>query len=98
MRSDRPGWPHRIRRLSPRRIGGPCTGRACARCSRRCVLPDRRVIDALLDLPSHLRERLASALESGLLGPTPTLTTLGSVLGRREGGEDILASLLDLGR
>jgi len=56
------------------------------------------VIDALLDLPSHLRERLASALESGLLGPTPTLTTLGSVLGRREGGEDILASLLDLGR
>jgi phosphatidylserine/phosphatidylglycerophosphate/cardiolipin synthase-like enzyme len=56
------------------------------------------VIDALLDLPSHLRERLASALETGLLGPAPTLTTLGSVLGRREGTEDLIVSLLELGR
>jgi phosphatidylserine/phosphatidylglycerophosphate/cardiolipin synthase-like enzyme len=56
------------------------------------------VIDALLDLPSHLRERLASALETGLLGSAPTLTILGSVLGRREGGEELFASLLELGR
>lgn len=56
------------------------------------------MIDALLDLPSHLRERLASALESGLLGPSPTPTALRSVLGCREGGEDLVASLLDLGR
>jgi len=56
------------------------------------------VIDALLDLPSHLRERLAGALETGLLGSNPTLTTLGSVLGRREGAADLIASLLELGR
>jgi cardiolipin synthase len=56
------------------------------------------VIDALLDLPPHLRERLASALESGLLGPSPTPTALRSVLGSREGGEDLVTSLLDLGR
>jgi phosphatidylserine/phosphatidylglycerophosphate/cardiolipin synthase-like enzyme len=56
------------------------------------------VIDALLDLPSHLRERLASALESGFLGQSPTSTTLGSVLGTREGAEELIASLLELGR
>ena len=56
------------------------------------------MIDALLDLPSHLRERLASALESGLLGPSPTPTTLGSVLGSQEGTQDLIASLLELGR
>jgi phosphatidylserine/phosphatidylglycerophosphate/cardiolipin synthase-like enzyme len=56
------------------------------------------VIDALLDLPFHLRERLASALESGLLGPSPTPTTLDSVLGSREGAENLIASLLELGR
>jgi phosphatidylserine/phosphatidylglycerophosphate/cardiolipin synthase-like enzyme len=56
------------------------------------------VIDALLDLPFHLRERLASALESGLLGPSPTPTTLVSVLGSREGAETLIVSLLELGR
>jgi cardiolipin synthase len=56
------------------------------------------VIDTLLDLPSHLCERLASALESGLLGPSPTPTTLRSVLGGREGAEDVVASLLELER
>jgi phosphatidylserine/phosphatidylglycerophosphate/cardiolipin synthase-like enzyme len=56
------------------------------------------VIDALLDLPSHLCERLASALKSGLLGPSPTPTTLRSVLGGREGAEDVVASLLELER
>jgi phosphatidylserine/phosphatidylglycerophosphate/cardiolipin synthase-like enzyme len=56
------------------------------------------VIDALIDLPSHLRERLASALETGLLGPTPTPTTIGSVLGRQGGADDLIASLVELGR
>ena len=37
--------------------------------------------DILLDLPSHLRDRLVSALESGLLAPSPTLASLRSVLG-----------------
>jgi phosphatidylserine/phosphatidylglycerophosphate/cardiolipin synthase-like enzyme len=54
--------------------------------------------DALLDLPPHLRDRLVSALESGLLGPSPTLASLGSVLGNREDAEDLAASLVELGR
>ena len=52
---------------------------------RRCILRSRCMSDVLLDLPSHLRERLVSALESGLLGPSPTLASLRSVLGSREG-------------
>jgi len=54
--------------------------------------------DVLLDLPSHLRDRLVGALESGLLGPSPTLASLRSVLGDREDAEDLAASLLELGR
>jgi len=54
--------------------------------------------DVLLDLPSHLRDRLVSALESGLLGPSPTAASLRSVLGNREDAEDLVASLLELGR
>jgi phosphatidylserine/phosphatidylglycerophosphate/cardiolipin synthase-like enzyme len=52
----------------------------------------------LLDLPSHLRDRLVSALESGLLGPSPTLASLCSVLGNRENAEDITTFLVELGR
>lgn len=54
--------------------------------------------DILLDLPSHLRDRLVSALESGLLGPFPTPASLRSVLGNREDAEDLAASLVELGR
>jgi hypothetical protein len=54
--------------------------------------------DALLDLPPHLRDRLVSALESGLLGPSPTLASLRSVLGNREDVEGVAASLVELGR
>ncbi len=54
--------------------------------------------DVLLDLPSHLRDRLVSALESGLLGPSPTVSSLRSVLGNREDAEGLAASLLELGR
>jgi len=56
------------------------------------------MIDALFDLPSHLRERLASALESGLLVLPPSTASLRSVLGNIEGGEDIVDALLDLER
>jgi phosphatidylserine/phosphatidylglycerophosphate/cardiolipin synthase-like enzyme len=56
------------------------------------------MIDSLIDLPSHLRERLASALESGLLDPSPTRASLSSVLGDQEGAEDVVAPLLQLGR
>ena len=54
------------------------------------------MIDVLLDLPSHIRDRLVSALESGLLGPSPTLASIRSVLGNREDAEDLAASLLEL--
>jgi phosphatidylserine/phosphatidylglycerophosphate/cardiolipin synthase-like enzyme len=54
------------------------------------------VIDALLDLPSHLRERLATALETGLLGTMPTITTVDSVLGRQDGAKQVIAALLEL--
>jgi phosphatidylserine/phosphatidylglycerophosphate/cardiolipin synthase-like enzyme len=56
------------------------------------------VIDSLLDLPPHLRDRLASALESGLLPPSPTLASLRSVVGIRDGGDDVGAALLELQR
>lgn len=54
--------------------------------------------DVLLDLPSHIRDRLVSALESGLLSPSPTPASLRSVLGDREDTEDLGASLHELGR
>jgi hypothetical protein len=54
------------------------------------------MIDALLDLPSHLRDRLAGALESGLLGPSPTAASLQSVLGHRENIGSLAAALLEL--
>ena len=54
--------------------------------------------DVLLDLPSHLRDRLVNALESGLLGPSPTPSSLSSVLGNREEVKHIADSLLELGR
>lgn len=52
--------------------------------------------DALLDLPSHVRDRLVGALDSGLLGESPTSMSLRSVLGNREDIECILQSLIEL--
>jgi phosphatidylserine/phosphatidylglycerophosphate/cardiolipin synthase-like enzyme len=54
------------------------------------------MIDALLDLPSHLRDRLASALESGLLDPSPSAASLQSVLGYREDVGGLVTALLEL--
>ncbi len=56
------------------------------------------MIDALFDLPAHLRKRLASALESGFLGTPSSAVSLRAVLGVREGGEDVAAALLELER
>ena len=42
------------------------------------------MIEAILDLPPHVRERLAVALESGLLSGSPPATALQSVLGSAE--------------
>lgn len=56
------------------------------------------MIDALLDLPSHLRERLASALESGLLAVPYSAPSLRSVLGNRESVEGVARALFELER
>jgi phosphatidylserine/phosphatidylglycerophosphate/cardiolipin synthase-like enzyme len=56
------------------------------------------VIDALLDLPSHLRDRLASALETGLLDSSPSTASLQSVMGRRDDAEEVVTALLELGQ
>jgi hypothetical protein len=54
--------------------------------------------DLLIDLPSHLRDRLAGALESGLLCSAPTIASLRSVLGNQADAEGLAAALLDLER
>jgi len=49
-------------------------------------------------VPAHLRKRLATALESGLLTTPYAPASLGSVLGISEGREGIAAALLELER
>ncbi len=56
------------------------------------------MIEALLDLPAHLSKRLASALDSGVLGTPYSLASLRSVLGTREDGEAVLGALCELER
>jgi phosphatidylserine/phosphatidylglycerophosphate/cardiolipin synthase-like enzyme len=53
---------------------------------------------ALRDLPPHLRQRLASALEARLLAAPYTAVSLRAVLGAFEGGEGIAESLGELER
>ena len=54
--------------------------------------------DAMLGVPPHLRERLAMALESGLLPERPSDAALRSVLGGTEPIEEVTAMLGELGR
>lgn len=49
--------------------------------------------DAVLELPAHLRRRLASALESGLLAPPYSAVSLRAVVGLGENAEAIVALL-----
>ncbi len=56
------------------------------------------MIDALLDLPDHLRKRLASALDSGILAQPYSVATLRSVLAIQEGNEEVVGALLELER
>ncbi len=56
------------------------------------------MINALLDLPDHLRKRLARALDSGVFAPPYSAATLRSVLGMRDGGEDVVGAVLELER
>ncbi|HEY3566876.1 MAG TPA: DISARM system phospholipase D-like protein DrmC [Thermoanaerobaculia bacterium] len=54
------------------------------------------MIEALLDLPGHIRQRLVSALEMGLLPPSCSADFLSSALGLREGSEEIAGALREL--
>jgi len=56
------------------------------------------MIEGLRDVPSHLRKRLASALESGLLATPYSIASLRSVLGSQVGGDGIAGALLELER
>jgi phosphatidylserine/phosphatidylglycerophosphate/cardiolipin synthase-like enzyme len=56
------------------------------------------MIDGLLDLPAHLRKRLSSALESGLLATPYPVASLQSVVGIQEGSEKVVGALLELER
>ena len=47
------------------------------------------MIEGLRDVPSHLRKRLVSALESGLLTAPYSSASLQSVLGMQDGGDGI---------
>ena len=54
--------------------------------------------DALVDLPPHLRRRLERALDTGLVSAASSAATLRSVLGVRDGAEELLADLNALER
>lgn len=54
------------------------------------------MIDPLLSLPPHVRERLAAALDSGLLPATPSAGPLRSVLGNVESMGQVAAALAGL--
>ena len=51
------------------------------------------MIEAFLGLPAHLRRRLAKALESGMVDTSSPLESLRSVVGLKQGGEDVMAGL-----
>jgi phosphatidylserine/phosphatidylglycerophosphate/cardiolipin synthase-like enzyme len=51
------------------------------------------MIDQLLDLPAHLRERLARALEAGLLGPPYGESAVRSALGTSAGADGLCEAL-----
>src|SRR5262249_38708961 len=71
---------------------------ASARCPERGVLHSRPMIDALLDLPPYLRDRLASALDAGLLTAPYSGGALRSALGGTQAGDKLLAALLEMER
>jgi phosphatidylserine/phosphatidylglycerophosphate/cardiolipin synthase-like enzyme len=56
------------------------------------------MIDALIDLPPHLRDRLASAFETGLVGAPYSVGALRSALGAPDVGESLLAAVREMER
>src|SRR5262245_37853415 len=66
--------------------------------SRRRVLSGCSMIEALVHLPSHLRVRLASALETGNLPGPHSSASLRSPLGITDGVPNLVDALNDLER
>ena len=56
------------------------------------------MIGPIFDLPAHLRMRLVSAIESGLLVAPYSIASVTSVLGISEGAEEVVGALLELER
>jgi phosphatidylserine/phosphatidylglycerophosphate/cardiolipin synthase-like enzyme len=56
------------------------------------------MIEALLGQPTHLRKRLVSALESGVLATPCSAASVRSVLGMQGGSEGIVGALVELER
>ena len=56
------------------------------------------MIGPIFDLPAHLRMRLVSAIESGLLATPYSIASVRSVLGISEGAEEVVGALLELER
>src|SRR5262249_26976694 len=56
------------------------------------------MIDALLALPPHMRDRLASALETGLVAPPCSIGALRAALGTRDIGDGLLAAVSQMDR
>ena len=54
------------------------------------------MIDVLLDLPSHLRERVASALESGLLVSPYSASSLSALVGIHDGCDQVVEAIHEL--
>jgi phosphatidylserine/phosphatidylglycerophosphate/cardiolipin synthase-like enzyme len=56
------------------------------------------MIEAIHDLPSHLRKRVASALELGILVMPYSVASVRAVVGMEESGEGVSAALVELDR
>jgi phosphatidylserine/phosphatidylglycerophosphate/cardiolipin synthase-like enzyme len=56
------------------------------------------VIQSLIDLPSHVRSRLASALDAGVIGSPASPAVLSSILGSSVDAQTIVAELGELER
>src|SRR5204863_9920281 len=66
-------------------------GRRAGRCG---VLRSASVIEPVLALPAHVRERLASALEGGLLSGSTPVAALRATLGARDIDAEAVATAL----
>jgi len=56
------------------------------------------MIDNILDVPSHQLDRIACALETGLLGAVPSEASIRSILGAHEKTESVASVILELSR